>query len=514
MTIRLFLTLLLVVALMLLELLLAQNASQASAMQSAAILILVAMGFLVRKKIILPIKDLKKKVEKISNHDFSASPHSDCMCELGELSCAVDKLNDMLNEKVGMNESMLGSIMTPMSMVGIDGNIGWINESMIRLVEEEGTPEHFLHMNFSEFFYGTKQDTVLDDCLKTGEKKYVKTQVTGRKGNIKYISIAASPLFDTRGSLLGVLTTVMDFTNIKLKEDFIISQNEKIAKGVSDASKVAEKLAETSEDITKEVSASSDGIQDQRSRTESVATSMEQMNTSILEVSRSASEAATIARQTQDTAHTGSGLVHEIIRVMDEVNSNAGHLKDEMITLDTQSKGITSIMQVISDIADQTNLLALNAAIEAARAGDAGRGFAVVADEVRKLAEKTMVATDDVEKYISAIQESSENSATATDSTLESISRATGICNDAGEALEHILGFSQKTADQVESIATAAEQQSAASEEINKAIDAVNNIAGVTSNSMQDAANSVKDLARLATELDSFMISMQEQEKN
>lgn len=334
----------------------------------------------------------------------------------------------------------------------------------------------------------------------------------GRKGNTKYISIASSPIFDSLGNLIGGLTTIMDFTNIKLKEDFITSQNEKIAKGVADASKVSEQLAATSEDISSEVRVSSDGIQEQRKRTEEVATSMEQMNVTILEVSRNASDAARMARQTQDTARGGAGLVDNVISVMGEVNDKAGHLKEEMVTLETHSKGISTIMQVISDIADQTNLLALNAAIEAARAGAAGLGFSVVADEIRKLAEKTMLATKDVGGYITAIQNSSGKSTQATDETLGSIEQATGLCNDAGEALKQILGYSRDTANQVESIATASEEQSAASEEVHTAIDSVNNIATQTAESMAVASKSLEDLAHLATELDAFMTRMQKQE--
>ncbi len=89
------------------------------------------------------------------------------------------------------------------------------------------------------------------------------------------------------------------------------------------------------------------------------------------------------------------------------------HTANEVDGLAQTAGEISSIVQLIHEIADQTNLLALNAAIEAARAGEAGRGFAVVADEVRKLAERTSKATKDIGGLVDGIRENSNAARTS-----------------------------------------------------------------------------------------------------
>jgi methyl-accepting chemotaxis protein len=132
-------------------------------------------------------------------------------------------------------------------------------------------------------------------------------------------------------------------------------------------------------------------------------------------------------------------MVHKAVEGINALSESARELADVLAGLDAQAGEIGRIIGVITDIADQTNLLALNAAIEAARAGDAGRGFAVVASEVRKLAEKTMQATDEVERSIKDIQRSSKDAMGSMDRTGRQVAESTELSNSAGQALEKVM---------------------------------------------------------------------------
>ena len=267
-------------------------------------------------------------------------------------------------------------------------------------------------------------------------------------------------------------------------------------------------ISTASEELSSQIEHSEIGAGEQAGRITETATAMEEMNSTVLEVSRSASMASEISNNTKHKAEEGTRMVHDVVESIRNVQHQSMALKEDMSVLSTHAQAINQIMGVISDIADQTNLLALNAAIEAARAGDAGRGFAVVADEVRKLAEKTMSSTSDVGNAIRSIQESANKSITQVDATVTTIETATSLADKSGEVLVEILALADKTADQVRSIATASEQQSATSEEINRAISQVNSIAGDTSRAMQEAASAVSELASQAHTLQGLVDAM------
>ena len=274
---------------------------------------------------------------------------------------------------------------------------------------------------------------------------------------------------------------------------------------------VVEIVTSASEELSAQVEQSSRGADEQSARVRETATAMEEMNATVLEVARNAQQAADVSSNARKQAIEGSQIVNEAVKGISTVHTQSLALKQDMDALGKQAESIGQVMGVIADIADQTNLLALNAAIEAARAGDAGRGFAVVADEVRKLAEKTMTATQEVGRAIKEIQEGTKKNIQSVEFTGESIEAATKLSVQSGESLKNILECVQLVNDQVQSIATASEQQSAASEEINRSVEQVATISAETAQAMEQAAGAVADLAQQSQTLQHLIGEMKRQ---
>ncbi len=235
---------------------------------------------------------------------------------------------------------------------------------------------------------------------------------------------------------------------------------------IDNLTRVVENVKNTAEGVTngsQELSSSSEqlsqGATEQAAAAEEASSSMEEMSANIKQNAENSLQTEKIALKSAEDAKEGGKAVGETVVAM---------------------KDIAGKISIIEEIARQTNLLALNAAIEAARAGEHGKGFAVVASEVRKLAERSQSAAGE-------ISELSE--------------RSVKVAEKAGEMLSTILPDIQKTAELVQEITAASNEQNSGSEQINGAIQQLNQVIQQNASASEEMASTAEELSSQAEQL-------------
>jgi methyl-accepting chemotaxis protein len=223
---------------------------------------------------------------------------------------------------------------------------------------------------------------------------------------------------------------------------------------------------------------------DQKDRSLSVAVAAEEMAATLNVVSGNTHQAAGLSVQVDRAASEGMSVVDGACASIMQIRENVVRTLGTVGRLESSSIQIGDIINLIEDIADQTKLLALNAAIEAARAGEHGRGFAVVADEVKMLSEKTATSTKEIAKIITSIQVESREAARSIADEQERVEDSVGKSSAARDCLERILGLAGETADLINQIASATEEQSATTNEISEKIHHVSDSAQIVHQDM------------------------------
>ncbi|MBT4519277.1 MAG: methyl-accepting chemotaxis protein [Halieaceae bacterium] len=234
----------------------------------------------------------------------------------------------------------------------------------------------------------------------------------------------------------------------------LINVVEKIQTNSNQISSSAAQVSETA-------SALSSATSEQAASVEQTSASIEEMGASISQNSDNSQATDKIATESASAATEGGQAVGETVQAMSQIAEK---------------------ISIIEDIAYQTNMLALNAAIEAARAGEHGKGFAVVAAEVRKLAERSQVAAAEI--------------STLTGDSVK-------VAEKAGTLLDKMVPDINRTAELVQEISAASEEQSTGVSQIN---DAMQNLDKVT---QQNAAGS-EELAATAESMQSLSANLQD----
>src|SRR5436305_503714 len=288
------------------------------------------------------------------------------------------------------------------------------------------------------------------------------------------------------------LGNVVDSVNYML--DNFMKVLERVRKAAIDVQSSANEILIASEEM------SSGAIQQDQEIT-NTSSAVEQLTVSMKQVSNNAEASAEAARRALDAAEQGNRAVHDTLEGMQRIRSSVQATAKRIKALGDRSLEISEIVNVINDITEQTNLLALNAAIEAARAGEAGRGFAVVADEVRKLAEHSRNATKDIAALIKAIQAETNDAVVVMEEGTREVEIGAKLADQAGKALEAISTVVRQSAELVQEISLASNQQVRGTEGVADAMQIISNITRQTSQSARQTARTVEQLVHMSEQL-------------
>ena len=286
----------------------------------------------------------------------------------------------------------------------------------------------------------------------------------------------AAPIL-LENEVIGAFEVVTDLTDIKK------------------AKVIAEEQAETLEQLMFKVNAAAEQV---ASGTASLASGSQTISQGATEQAGAIEELsdslATIAGQIRDNAartDRARELALEARTYSAEGNEYVRRLQDAMQDINQSSENISKIIKTIDEIAFQTNILALNAAVEAARAGVNGKSFGVVAQEVRNLAVKSAKAAQDTALMIK--------------DSINKVKVGSGLASTTAESFGRILSGSEKSAQFIDEISAATNEQATGIAQINIGIEQLSEVVQSNSATAEQAAAASQELSSQAEMLSSLV---------
>ena len=319
---------------------------------------------------------------------------------------------------------------------------------------------------------------------------------------------------------LGILT--MSFQQMMNELKHIIQKINHNAQALTNASEQlvgsTTQVKHGNEQIAVTIDELSTGADRQADFIEKVSKSMEHFTREIHEANGKSDELERYSHHVMELTSSGLHFMNDSERQMDTIHQEVVRSVETLQSLHKNVQEISTLVQVIRDIADQTNLLALNAAIESARAGEQGRGFAVVAGEIRKLAEQVTGSIGSIVKIVEGVQQGSNETAAALQRSFAMIEEGTRKIKTTTVTFHEINQSIQNMREQIQHISASMNIFFKESNEINDSLENVVAIVQESTAGMEETNASIQEssslIGQIASESESVAEMAQELRKS
>ena len=239
--------------------------------------------------------------------------------------------------------------------------------------------------------------------------------------------------------------------------------------------------------------------------TDNATTTMTRVTASLDRVAAQAKQSRALSETTMQDAAVGHDSVAQMIVSTSAMAQTTEHISQVMRRLGTHSGEISSIVDVINEVAEQTALLALNASIIASQAGSHGKGFSIVADEIKELAVRVRASTKEITKIIKGVQQEVGVAAKAIQQAQEEMRRGVVLAEKADVALQKIQESADNSAKFAIEIDTLVDEQARAQ---TRMISEISEVSGMT----QQIDAAIVEQQTRTTDLAVIMASLQDLE--
>ena len=244
------------------------------------------------------------------------------------------------------------------------------------------------------------------------------------------------------------------------------------------------------------------GSSEQAAAVVEITATMEELARTAGQMASNAASQAELASRSEEAGDAGADAVEAAVTGVEAVRERMDAIAARADVLDTRSREIYRVLDLITEIAQETHILALNAAIEASAAGAHGERFSVVAEEVRRLAERSRESVDSVRTLLEDFSEAIRAVVVATEEGSKSAAHVLRQSRSAEESIEALSSALADTARTAREISLATQEQRTASDQVVLTLREVSEV-------IQRMADGLKRFSGTAERLNHLALSIQ-----